>query len=152
MTENPQPPDLNAMPRFAGIATFMRLPVADDYGKLDIAMVGVPWDGGTTNRAGARHGPREIRNMSSLIRRINHVSRIAPFELCRIADVGDAPVNPISVTTTLDRIHGFFERIVAAGVVPLSAGGDHLITLPILRAVAAERPVGMVHFDAHTDT
>lgn len=152
MTENPQPPDLNAMPRFAGIATFMRLPVADDFGKLDIAMAGVPWDGGTTNRAGARHGPREIRNMSSLIRRINHASRIAPFELCRIADVGDAPVNPISVTATLDRIHGFFERIVAAGVVPLSAGGDHLVTLPILRAVAAERPVGMVHFDAHSDT
>jgi guanidinopropionase len=164
MTDNPQPPDLNTTPRFAGIATFMRLPVTDDYASIDIAMAGVPWDGGTTNRAGARHGPREIRNMSSLIRRINHATRVAPFELCRVADVGDAPVNPISVTGTLDRIHGFFDRIVAAGAMPLSAGGDHLVTLPILRALAAKRPargaeapagrrpLGMVHFDAHSDT
>jgi guanidinopropionase len=152
MTDNPQPPDLNTMPRFAGVATFMRLPVEHDFGKIDIALAGVPWDGGTTNRAGARHGPREIRNMSSLIRRINHASGIAPFALCRVADVGDAPVNPISVPDSLDRIQGFYERIAAAGAVPLSAGGDHLVTLPILRAIAANRPVGMVHFDAHSDT
>jgi len=126
--------------------------VTDDYTSIDIAMAGVPWDGGTTNRAGARHGPRDIRDKSSLIRRINHATHIAPFELCRVADVGDAPVNPISVTETLDRIHGFFDRIVAAGAVPLSAGGDHLVTLPILRALAAKHPVGMVHFDAHSDT
>ena len=152
MTDNPQPPDLNTMPRFAGVATFMRLPVAQDLSEIDIALAGVPWDGGTTNRAGARHGPREIRNMSSLIRRINHASGIAPFALCRVADVGDAPVNPISVPDSLDRIRGFYERIAAAGVVPLSAGGDHLATLPILRALAAKRPIGMVHFDAHSDT
>jgi guanidinopropionase len=164
MTDNPQPPDLNTMPRFAGVATFMRLPVETNFSKLDIAMAGVPWDGGTTNRAGARHGPREIRNMSSLIRRVNHASGIAPFELCRCGDVGDAPVNPISVLDSMQRIQGFFERIVAAGAVPLSAGGDHLITLPIFRALAAKRPargaeapagrrpVGMVHFDAHSDT
>ena len=149
---NPQPPDLNSMPRFAGVPSFMRLPVEQDYSKLDIALAGVSWDGGTTNRAGARHGPREIRNMSSLIRRINHASRIAPFELCRVADVGDAPVNPISLEDTLTRIQVFFEGIAKAGVVPLSAGGDHLISLPILRAVASRWPVGMVHFDAHSDT
>jgi guanidinopropionase len=152
MTDNPQPPDLNTMPRFAGVATFMRLPVEHDVSKIDIALAGVPWDGGTTNRAGARHGPREIRNMSSLIRRINHASGIAPFSLCRVADVGDAPVNPISVPDSLERIRKFYERIVSAGVVPLSAGGDHLVTLPILRALAAKRLVGMVHFDAHSDT
>ena len=152
MAGNPQPPDLNTMPRFAGVATFMRLPVTDDFTSIDIAMAGVPWDGGTTNRAGARHGPRDIRDKSSLIRRINHATRIAPFELCRVADVGDAPVNPINVAETLDRIHGFFDRIVAAGAMPLSAGGDHLVTLPILRALAAKRPLGMVHFDAHSDT
>lgn len=151
MTDNPQPPDLDTMPRFAGVATFMRLPVEHDFSKLDIALAGVPWDGGTTNRAGARHGPREIRNMSSLIRRINHASGIAPFALCRVADVGDAPVNPISVPDSLDRIRTFYERIAAAGAVPLSAGGDHLVTLPILRAIAA-KPIGMVHFDAHSDT
>lgn len=147
-----QPPDLNTMPRFAGVPSFMRLPVESDYSKLDIALIGVPWDGGTTNRAGARHGPREIRNMSSLIRRINHATGLAPFALCRIADAGDTPVNPINLMDTLDRVHGFYQEIVAAGVVPLSAGGDHLITLPILRAVAARWPVGMVHFDAHSDT
>ena len=152
MTDNPQPPDLNTMPRFAGIATFMRLPVETDFSKIDIAMAGVPWDGGTTNRAGARHGPREIRNMSSLIRRVNHASGIAPFELCRVADVGDAPVNPINVMDSMARIQGFYDRIAAAGAAPLSAGGDHLSTLPILRAIAAKRPVGMVHFDAHSDT
>lgn len=150
--DHAQPPDLNTMPRFAGVPSFMRLPVESDYTKLDIALIGVPWDGGTTNRAGARHGPREIRNMSSLIRRINHATGLAPFELCRIADAGDTPVNPISVPDTLDRVHGFFKEIVKAGVVPLSAGGDHLITLPIMRAVAARWPVGMVHFDAHSDT
>lgn len=147
-----QPPDLNTMPRFAGVPSFMRLPVESDYSKLDIALIGVPWDGGTTNRAGARHGPREIRNMSSLIRRINHATGLAPFELCRIADAGDTPVNPINLMDTLDRVHGFYADIVKAGVVPLSAGGDHLITLPILRAVASRWPVGMVHFDAHSDT
>lgn len=152
MTDNPQPPDLDTMPRFAGVATFMRLPVEHDFSKIDIALAGVPWDGGTTNRAGARHGPREIRNMSSLIRRINHASGIAPFALCRVADVGDAPVNPISVPDSLDHIRTFYERIASAGAVPLSAGGDHLVTLPIFRALAARRPVGMVHFDAHSDT
>jgi len=152
MDDHAQPPDLNTMPRFAGVPSFMRLPVVNDYTKLDIAMIGVPWDGGTTNRAGARHGPREIRNMSSLIRRINHATGLAPFELCRVADAGDTPVNPINLMDTLDRVHGFYQEIVKAGVVPLSAGGDHLITLPIMRAVAARWPVGMVHFDAHSDT
>jgi guanidinopropionase len=150
--DHAQPPDLNTMPRFAGVPSFMRLPVESDYTKLDIALIGVPWDGGTTNRAGARHGPREIRNMSSLIRRINHATGLAPFELCRVADAGDTPVNPINLMDTLDRVHGFYQDIVKAGVVPLSAGGDHLITLPIMRAVAARWPVGMVHFDAHSDT
>ena len=152
MTDRPSPPDLNTMPRFAGVATFMRLPLVEHYDDIDIALAGVPWDGGTTNRAGARHGPREIRNMSSLIRRINHATRIAPFELCRVADVGDAPVNPISVPDTLSRIESFYDRILTDGAVPLSAGGDHLVTLPILRALARKEPVGMVHFDAHSDT
>jgi guanidinopropionase len=151
-SDRPQPPDLNTMPRFAGVPSFMRLPVVDDFTTIDIALVGVPWDGGTTNRAGARHGPREIRNMSSLIRRINHATGLSPFELCRVADAGDTPVNPINLRDTLGRVQRFFEGIVAARAVPLSAGGDHLVTLPILRALAAKRPVGMVHFDAHSDT
>jgi len=148
----PQPPDLDQMPRFAGIATFMRLPLVSDLKKLDIALIGVPCDGGSTNRAGARHGPREIRNMSSLIRRVNPASGIAPFDLCRVGDVGDAPVNPIDIADALARIQAFFEALAAAGVVPLGAGGDHLVTLPILRAIATERPLGLVQFDAHSDT
>ena len=140
-------------PRFAGPSTFMRLPMVDDPALVDIALVGVPWDGGTTNRAGARHGPREIRSASSMMRRVHHVSRIAPYELCRVADVGDAPTNPVDLMDSLALIERFFADVHAAGAVPLAAGGDHLVTLPIMRAIATrDRPLGMVHFDAHSDT
>jgi len=148
----PQPIDGAQTPRFAGMASFMRLPFVADPAAVDIALIGVPWDGGTTNRAGARHGPREIRNMSSLMRRVHHVSRIAPYSLCRVGDLGDAPVNPIDLAVTLEKIEAFYARVQAAGAWPLSAGGDHLITLPIMRAIAKDQPLGMVHFDAHSDT
>ncbi|HLY44414.1 MAG TPA: agmatinase [Stellaceae bacterium] len=148
----PEPLSGMVVPRFGEVATFMRLPVERDPAKLDIAIVGVPWDGGTTNRPGARHGPREIRNMSTLMRRVHHVSRVAPCELCRVGDHGDAPVNPIDLMDALRRIEAFYASLHAAGAVPLSAGGDHLVTLPILRAIARERPLGLVHFDAHSDT
>lgn len=148
----PQPLDAAQVPRFAGIPSFMRLPIFEDPAQVDIALLGVPWDGGTTNRAGARHGPREVRNQSSLMRKVHHVSHIAPYDLLRIGDIGDAPVNPIDLLDSLKQIEGFYRRIYAAGTIPLSVGGDHLVTLPIFRALAAERPVGMVHFDAHSDT
>src|SRR5215468_6004123 len=150
--EFPQPLSGLVAPRFAEMATFMRLPVERDPTAVDIALIGVPWDGGTTNRAGARHGPREIRNMSSFMRKVHHVSRIAPYELARVADLGDAPVNPIDLMDSLARIEKFVAKVHAGGCIPLSAGGDHLITLPIFRAIAAERPIGMIHFDAHSDT
>ncbi|TAK87727.1 MAG: agmatinase [Betaproteobacteria bacterium] len=140
------------MPRFSDIPTFMRLPVFRDPSLLDIALIGVPWDGGTTNRAGARHGPREIRNMSSFVRRVHPVTKISPFELARIGDLGDVPVNPINVSDTLIRIERVFGKVHQAGAMPLTAGGDHLTTLPIFRAIAGAEPVGMVHFDAHSDT
>jgi len=149
---NPQPVDAALVPRFGAIPTFMRLPHVVDPAAVDIALIGVPWDGGTTNRAGARHGPREIRNMSSFMRKVHHVSRIAPYELARVADLGDAPANPIDLMDSLKRIEGFYAKVHAAGALPLSAGGDHLVTLPIFRAIAKDRPVGMVHFDAHSDT
>jgi guanidinopropionase len=151
-TENPQPLSGMVVPRFGEVATFMRLPIERDPARLDIALVGVPFDGGTTNRPGARHGPREIRNMSTLMRRVHHVSRVAPYELCRVGDCGDTPVNPVDLMDSLARIEEFFSRVHEVGAAPLSAGGDHLITLPILRAIARERPVGLVHFDAHSDT
>jgi guanidinopropionase len=148
----PEPLSGMVVPRFGEVASFMRLPVERDPKKLDIALCGVPWDGGTTNRPGARHGPRAIRDASTLMRRVHHVSLTAPYELCRVGDCGDTPVNPIDLTDSLKRIEAFYARLHKAGAVPLSAGGDHLVTLPILRAIARKRPVGLIHFDAHSDT
>ena len=139
-------------PRYCGIPTFMRTPFETDLTKVDIALVGVPYDGAVEARSGARQGPRQIRDMSSMMRAIHHVTRINPYELCRIADVGDVPFSRIfNVEASHADIKDFFGRLHHAGIIPLSAGGDHSITLPIMRAIAAERPVGLVHIDAHTD-
>ena len=140
-------------PRYAEIATFMRAPLAKSLDALDIALVGVPTDLGVTNRAGARHGPREIRNASSLIRTINLATQVRPFELCRIADIGDVRFKlQFELEQQVKDIQAFYQKLHAAGVIPLSAGGDHSITYPIFKAIAARRPIGMVHVDAHTDT
>src|SRR5215469_2778838 len=149
----PEMADPMVRPRYTGLPTFMRAPYQEDAAGLDIALVGVPYDGGVTNRPGARHGPREIRNQSSLMRRINQASGIDPHALCRIADIGDAWIEkPFELEGAHAEIAEFFAALHAEGVVPVSAGGDHSISLPILRAIARERPVGMVHFDAHCDT
>ena len=146
----------NILPRYAGIATFMRLPhlALDETDEVDIGLIGVPWDGGTTNRAGARHGPRQMRDLSSLTRNVHHVTGIRPYELANCADLGDTPVNPVALMDTLDRVQTFFDDVCGRGIMPLTAGGDHLISLPILRALGKVHggPLGMVHFDAHTDT
>ncbi len=141
------------VPRFAGPVTFMRLPHVDlDHAQnIDIGLVGVPWDGGTTNRPGPRHGPRQMRDMSAMIRRVHPVHRMSPYDLVNVADLGDAPVNPADVQDALKRIETWFKRLVAKGIRPIAAGGDHLCSLPILRAVGGKRPVGMIHFDAHSD-
>ena len=140
-------------PRYTGVPTFLRAPYEEELGNVDIGLVGVPFDGGVTNRTGARHGPREIRNQSSLMRRMHQSSGISPHDLARVADVGDAWVqSPFHLENSLDEIAEFFTRLNEASVTPLSAGGDHSITLPILRAIAKTGPVGMVHFDAHCDT
>ncbi|MDH5424559.1 MAG: agmatinase [Gammaproteobacteria bacterium] len=151
-TKKFSPIDASVMPRFGGMPTFMRLPHVTDPALVDIALIGVPWDAGTTNRAGARHGPREIRNQSSFMRAVHHVSRIAPYELCNVADLGDVEVNPFDIPDAMDKITAFFRDVIDAGAVPLAVGGDHLCTLPILRAVAKDGPVGLIHFDAHSDT
>ncbi len=140
-------------PRYTGISTFMRTQMVRDPSQLDIALIGVPFDGGVENRPGQRHGPREIRNMSCFLRTTHHVTKVNPYELCRIADVGDVPLtSAFDLEGSHANIKEFYCEVHDAGVVPLSAGGDHSISLPILRAIAADRPVGMVHFDAHTDT
>ena len=139
-------------PRYCGIPTFMRTPFAADLKNIDIALVGVPYDGAVEARSGARQGPRQIRDMSSMMRSIHHVTRINPYELCRVADVGDVHFSRIfDVQASHADIADFYRRLHNAGIVPLSAGGDHSITLPIMRAVAADHPVGLVHIDAHTD-
>ena len=140
-------------PRYTGIPTFMRAPQTETWDDIDIGLIGVPFDGGVTNRTGARHGPREIRNQSSLMRRKNQSSGICPYDLCNIADLGDAWVQkPFHLEESLDEIADFYREVHKLGIVPVSAGGDHSVTLPIYRAIASDGPVGMVHFDAHCDT
>jgi guanidinopropionase len=140
-------------PRYTGIATFMRAPLADGFDNIDIGLIGVPTDLGVTNRPGARHGPREIRNASSLMRAYNLGLDINPYELCRIADLGDVRLSHrYDLEKQVEAIEAFYRRVVAAGVRPVTAGGDHSITYPIFKALGAAAPVGMVHIDAHTDT
>jgi len=146
------PLDSSAHPRFGGPVSFFRLPTLSDPQAVDIGLVGLPWDGGTTNRPGTRHGPRDIRIASTLIRPFHHVTRTSPYTSCRVADLGDAPVNPIDIADTLARVEAFYRGLAAAGAAPLTAGGDHLVSLPILRAIASAGPVGLIQFDAHADT
>jgi guanidinopropionase len=148
-----RPYDPMKEPRFTEIATFMRAPLASSLENVDIGLIGVPTDLGVTNRPGARHGPREIRNASSLMRGYNLSLGVNPYELCRIADLGDVRLSHrYDLEKQNEDIEAFYRAVKAAGVLPVSAGGDHSITYPIFRAIAAERPVGMVHIDAHTDT
>jgi len=143
------------LPRFAGVPSFMRLPHVgpDDpqFAVVDIGLVGVPWDSGTTNRPGPRHGPRQLRDASTMIRAEHPVSGVRPFDLVNCADLGDVGPNPADVADSMNRITSFYHRLIAAGIMPMTAGGDHLTSLPVLRAVAATAPVGMIHFDSHTD-
>jgi guanidinopropionase len=145
--------DPQAQPRHTGIASFFRTPIASDPTEADIALVGVPFDGGVTHRSGARHGPRAVREQSTLLRRINTATGVAPFSQARVRDVGDCWLEfPYELGAALDEIAGYFRGLHADGAVPVSVGGDHSISLPILRGIAAHRPVGMVHIDAHCDT
>ncbi|MEL6522765.1 MAG: agmatinase [Pseudomonadota bacterium] len=140
-------------PRFAEIATLLRAPLAQSLENIDIGAFGIPYDGALTNRPGARHGPREIRNQSSLIRTINHATRIDPFALAEVRDMGDVPFTQIfDIEASHDEIEAFTRDLVQADILPLAFGGDHSVSLPLLRAVAKDGPVAMIHVDAHTDT
>ncbi len=151
MTTDTSDPKL--APRYMGVPTFMRTPLCSSAEGLDIALVGVPYDGGITNRPGARHGPREIRNMSTLMRSVHHVTKVDPYQLCKVGDVGDVSFSELfNPEATMDEITAFYEEVCANGAKPISAGGDHSITFPIFRAIAKDEPVAMVHIDAHTDT
>ena len=146
-----------AMP-FAGISTLLDLPYRPeapdqpDFGGLDIALVGVPMDLGVTNRAGARFGPRAVREVER-IGPYNHVLGVVPRAECQAADIGDVPMRSrFSLDSCIEDINTFFDRIRVGGVRPLSVGGDHSVSFPILKALGRERPVGLVHIDAHCDT
>ncbi|HTS91981.1 MAG TPA: agmatinase [Stellaceae bacterium] len=147
-----QPLGGNVMPRFGGPATMMRLPAHTSADGLDACFIGVPFDIGTSNRAGARFGPRQIRAESAHLRPYNMGTRAAPFDALAVADIGDVPINPYNLSDSIRIITEFYQKVVATGCRPLTLGGDHTIALPILRAIAAKHgPVGMVHVDAHAD-
>jgi guanidinobutyrase len=152
MTDHPQPLGGNEMPRFGGIATFMRLPGTTPPADLDVAVVGVPLDIGTSNRPGARFGPRGIHSESVLIRPYNMATRAAPFDSLRIDDTGDVATNPFNLRDAVDRIERHYDALLSDDVITVSMGGDHTIVLPILRAMRKHHgPVGVIHVDAHTD-
>ena len=150
---NHQPRPSFQSPRFAQPATFMRLPHVADARGLDVAIVGVPFDGGTSYRPGARLGPREIRAQSSLIRSYSYFQKVAPFDRLNVADAGDIDAPPVSIEKCYEAVESGIAAIAGAGARPLVIGGDHSITLPVLRALAKQHgPLGLVQFDAHIDT
>jgi len=148
-----QPRDAFRSPRFSQPPTFMRLPYRTDLEGVDVALIGIPFDSGTTYRPGTRLGPREIRSQSSLIRPFNHFQQVAPFERLTVVDAGDVDASPVSLENAHAAIEARIGAILGAGAVPLAVGGDHSISLPVLRALArAHGPLGLVQFDAHIDT
>ncbi|HVJ33899.1 MAG TPA: agmatinase [Terriglobia bacterium] len=147
-----QPLGGNKMPRFGGPATMMRLPSQNTAAGLDVAFVGVPLDTGTSNRSGARFGPRQIRAESCLLRPYNMATRAAPFDSLQVADIGDVAINTFNLQKSVDLITAAYDEILSHDCIPLTMGGDHTIVLPILRAIAKKHgPVGLVHVDAHAD-
>jgi len=156
MSETPvphyQPLGGNDMPRFGGIATMMRLPHVTSSAELDACFVGVPFDLGTSNRSGARFGPRQIRTESVLLRPYNMATRAAPFDALQIADIGDVAINPYNLMDSIRLIENAYDGIVSSGCKPITLGGDHTIALPILRALHRKYgKIGLIHVDAHAD-
>ncbi|UUV04748.1 agmatinase [Ruegeria sp. YS9] len=152
MTEFNQPVSGNDLARFSGPNTFMRLPQAASLAGLDVAVLGIPMDIGTSWRSGTRFGPKQIRSESAMIRPYNMATSAAPFDSLQIADIGDLAINTFSLADSLRIIRESYDAILAKNVTPVAMGGDHSITLPILRAIAAKHgPVALVHVDAHAD-
>ncbi len=150
---NPQPRDAFRSPRFAQPSTFMRLPYRTELSGVDVAIVGVPFDGGTSYRPGTRLAPREIRNQSSLIRPYSYFQQLAPFDRLSVVDAGDVDASPVSLEHAHAAIESSVQQVVQAGARPMVVGGDHSISLPVLRALAARHgALGLVQFDSHIDT
>ena len=152
MAEFNQPISGNDLARFSGPNTFMRLPQATSLEGLDVAFLGVPMDIGTSWRSGTRFGPKQIRAESAMLRPYNMATGAAPFDSLNVADIGDLAINTFSLKDSLRIIEDSYHAILSGGVIPMAMGGDHSITLPILRAIAAKYgPVALVHVDAHAD-
>merc|ERR1719166_934111 len=154
-SERNMPINQDDLPRPAGIASFMRLPISclQDTDKLDACIVGVPVDTATSNRPGTRFGPRQIRTESAMVRPRSHWTGENPFKRLQVADIGDVRANLYNLTTMADEVTSQYEKIFSNDCVPVSLGGDHLISYPILRAAAARHgPLGLIHVDAHPDT
>jgi len=147
-----QPIDGNELARFSGPGTFMRLPAASSAEGLDVAFLGVPMDHGTSWRSGTRFGPKEMRAQSAMIRPYNIQTGAAPFDSLNCADLGDVPINTFNLCATIDIISKYYDDLLKHDVIPMTLGGDHTLTLPILRAIAKKHgPVGLIHIDAHAD-
>ena len=147
-----QPLGGNEMPRFAGPGTFMRLPSAESARGLDAALIGVPMDIGTSWRSGTRFGPKQIRAESTMLRPYNMWTKAAPFANMQVADIGDVPINTFDLKDTVKRITAFYDEVLQHDVVPVTMGGDHTLSLPVLRSVAKKHgPVALIHVDAHAD-
>ena len=147
------PSDATVDPRYAGIATFARLPTAQEVPRWDIAVVGIPFDGGTSYRPGARFGPAAVRQGSRLLRPYHPALGSLPFELAQVVDAGDIPCTPFSTEEAVTEIERGAEALLAGGGRLVAVGGDHTVALPLLRATARRYgPLALVHFDAHLDT
>ena len=147
------PADATVVPRFAGPATFARLPAADAVPRWDIAVVGIPFDGGTSYRPGARFGPAAVRQASRLLRPYNPALGALPFELAQVVDAGDLACTPFSAEEAVGQIESAARALLADGGRLVAVGGDHTVALPLLRATAGRHgPLALVHFDAHLDT
>ena len=147
------PSDASLNPRYAGIATFARLPQLRDVSHADIAVVGVPFDSGVSYRPGARFGPSHIREASRLLRPYNPAQDVEPFSSQQVADAGDISANPFNILEAVDQIELGATQLSSGGTRLITLGGDHTIALPLLRVVAKNHgPVAVLHFDAHLDT
>ena len=146
-----QPVDASKTPRFSDIATFLRTPRVEPCEELDIGLVGAPFDIGLNYRSGPREGPSAVRQASRLIRMKHPTTGVAPYSLCNVADIGDAPVNPLDKDGSIQAMEAFFSELKAMKIRPVTIGGDHTIPLPILRALAKDGPVGLFQIDSHAD-
>jgi len=145
--------DATQMPRYGGIATFAHLPQLSEVSDVDVAIVGVPFDTGVSYRPGARFGPNHVRESSRLLRPYNPAANVSPFATQQVVDAGDIAANPFDIEEAISSIHKSYDQLSERAKKIVTIGGDHTITLPILRSLKAKHgPISVVHFDAHLDT